>query len=245
MSFLNPSSVRSLASRVRRKAERVLFSTGQLVECPFCQWTGWRFMSAGRPRRGNRLCPQCGSLERYRMLPLVMEREVGAGALKILELAPKACFTNYCQKKSSWDYISSDLDSPTAMVHADLRAMPFESERFDVIICMHVMEHIKDDVVAFSEIERMLKHGGVGIICVPIRGEITQEGAPEEEWERLYGQSDHVRYYGLDIEDRMKQAGLKVHRLDALTYFSPDDLSRYALRGDDRYLFLVSPSVPS
>ncbi len=179
------------------------------------------------------------------MLPLVMERELPSGPLNVLELAPKACFTNYCQEKPGWNYISSDLDSPTAMVHADLRAMPFESARFDVIVCMHVMEHIKEDVLAFSEIGRMLKPKGLGIICVPVRGEVTQEGAAKQDWERLYGQEDHVRYYGLDIEGRMKRAGLDVHRIDALTYFSPDDLSRHALRGDDRYLFLVSPSVNS
>jgi SAM-dependent methyltransferase len=179
------------------------------------------------------------------MLPLVIRRELGDRRLDVLELAPKACFTNFCRRQRDWSYVSSDLDSPLAMVHADLRAMPFAANTFDLIACCHVMEHIKDDVPAFAEIGRMLKPDGLGIICVPVRGELTQEGAPKEDWERLYGQADHVRYYGLDIEDRMRRAQLAVRRVDTLEYFSPRELDRHALRGDDRYLFLVKKAVPT
>lgn len=174
------------------------------------------------------------------MLALAAQRELaGRASVDILELAPKACFTKLCHKHR-WSYVSSDLDSKTAMVHADLRKMPFADNSFDAIACFHVMEHIKDDIPAFSEIGRMLKPDGVGIICVPLRGDVTQEGAPPSEWERLYGQHDHVRYYGMDIEQRMKEAGLISRRIDTLSYFTKAELDRYALRGDDRYLFFVS-----
>lgn len=178
------------------------------------------------------------------MLPLVLRREVPARPnVRILELAPKACFTEFCLRQPGWTYVSSDLSSPTAMVRGDLRAMPFAAESFDVIVCFHVMEHIADDMPAFAEIGRLLKPDGVAILCVPLRGPLTQEGAPEADWERLYGQADHVRYYGLDIEDRMVAAGLSVHRIDTLEYFSPAQVERHALRGDDRYLFLVRKGV--
>ncbi len=237
--------LRSYAVRVQRRLERTLFPLGRSVECPFCRWTGWRFLSAGLHNRPNRLCPGCGSLERYRMLPLVLERELASRTgVKLLELAPKPCFTTYC-RENGMDYTSSDLDSPLAMVHADLRKMPFATSSFEVIVCFHVMEHIHEDGLAFAEIGRMLSPTGVGIICVPLRGPTTQEGAAESEWERLYGQFDHVRYYGLDIEGRMRAAGMTVQRIDTLAYFTADELDRYALRGDDRYLFLVRKATAS
>jgi SAM-dependent methyltransferase len=233
------SRLQALAIRAQRRVERAVFPLGNSVECPFCGWTGWRFLSAGLYNRPNRLCPSCGSLERYRMLPLVLERRLaGRTGLRLLELAPKPCFTAYC-RRSGWRYTSSDLSSPLAMVRGDLRGMPFATSSFDVIVCFHVMEHIHDDRAGFAEIARLLAPGGVGILCVPLRGATTQEGAPQADWERLYGQSDHVRYYGMDIEDRMRAAGLTVERVDALRYFPAAEIDRHALRGDDRYLFFT------
>ncbi|HEY5952009.1 MAG TPA: class I SAM-dependent methyltransferase [Kofleriaceae bacterium] len=236
-------TLRSLATRVQRRVERTLFPLGKSVRCPYCGWTGWRFLSAGARMKLNRLCPRCGSLERYRMLPLVIERERAGRPLRVLELAPKACFTQYCRGHADWQYVSSDLASPTAMVRGDLRSMPFATSTFDVVVVFHVMEHIIEDQLAFAEIARLLKPDGLAIICVPLSTTTTQEGAPPADWERLYGQDDHVRFYGMDVEDRMRTAGLRVRRVDTLQYFSPADLARYGLRGDDRYLFLVEKSA--
>lgn len=240
------TKIRTLSRRLQRRIERSVLHFGSTVECTFCGWTGFRFMSAGLRRDPNRLCPGCGSLERYRALPLLLDREVGHGRrVRVLELAPKPCFTAYCKNQPGWTYISSDLASPSAMVHGDLRAMPFASNSFDVIVCLHVLEHIHEDEPAFRELARLLKPDGFGVICVPLRGEHTQEGAPRSEWLRLYGQDDHVRYYGLDIEQRMRDAGLAVRRIDTRSYFSPDELHRHALVGDDRYMFLVSKAALS
>lgn len=236
---MDSKRLRSIANRVQRRVERTLFPLGNNVECPYCGWTGWRFMSAGLHMRPNRVCPTCSSLERYRMLPLLLRKELaGRTNVRLLELAPKACFTKFCHERG-WRYVSSDLSSPTALVRGDLRRMPFASNTFDVIVCFHVMEHIHEDAPSFSEIARMLAPDGFAVICVPLRGEVTQEGAPQVDWERLYGQDDHVRFYGMDIEQRMERAGLAVQRVDTLSYFTTSELERFALRGDDRYLFLV------
>lgn len=242
-----PDRLRSLARRAHRRLERTVYPLGNAVACPFCGWTGFRFLSAGRFHRPNRLCPRCGSLERYRMLPLVLDRVLadrpaGAPPPRILELAPKPCFTAYCRGRG-WRYLSSDLMSPLAMVRGDLRRMPLASGTFDVIVCFHVLEHIHEDAAAFAELGRLLAPGGVAILCVPIGGARTQEGAPEADWERLYGQHDHVRFYGTDLEDRLRAAGLAVTRVDTLAYFTPAQLDRHALRGDDRYLFLARPGA--
>lgn len=241
---MTPSrQLRSFAARIRRRAERALYWTGRTVKCPYCSWTGWRFLSAGEDPRPNRLCPGCSSLERYRFLALMLQRELaGKRDIELLEIAPKACLKQFCRARS-WGYLSSDLDSPDAMVHADLRSMPMEDNRFDVLVCFHVMEHIADDAPAFAEIGRLLKPDGFGLICVPLGGERTAEGAPSQDWHRLYGRYDHVRLYGLDIVERMRAAGLTVQTIDTLTYFDDAQLTRHGLRGDDRFVFLVRKKV--
>lgn len=221
----------------------MILETGRTVECPYCKWQGWRFLPAGQDRKPNRLCPGCGSLERYRILALVLERELERmDSVLLLELAPKHCLRAFCAARG-WSYLSSDLEQPDAMVRADLRSMPMSNDSFDAIVCMHVMEHIPDDGPAFAEIGRILKPRGFGVICVPLQGARTQEGALRSDWERLYGQYDHVRLYGMDIVDRMRAAGLAVRTIDTLAHFDDARLTKFGLRGDDRYLFLVQKSV--
>lgn len=230
---------RRLGSKILRRYERMVLGTGRKVECPYCGWTGWRFLSGGERRQPNRLCPRCGSLERYRMLALLLDRELAAKRdAEILEIAPKSCLRPQIERRG-WRYMSADLSDPAAMLHADLRQMPVESDRFDAIVCFHVMEHIADDLPAFREIGRMLKPDGFGVICVPLGGNTTLEGAPKSEWARLYGQHDHVRLYGMDIVERMRVANLSVTTIDSLNYFSSSELDRRGLRGDDRFLFVV------
>ncbi len=243
--MLATKRLRSLGRKIRRRAERVLYATGKAVTCPYCGWTGWRFLAAGERRQPNRLCPRCGSLERYRMLALLFERELaGKRNISVLELAPKRCFKPFCVQRS-WEYLSSDLSDPNAMVLADLRSMPMDDDSFDALVCFHVMEHIEQDHVAFSEIARLLKPDGFGVICVPLAGAQTQEGAPQAQREHLYGQYDHVRLYGMDIVERMSAAGLAVQAIDTLRYFTEEQLTRHGLRGDDRFLFLVRKVVTS
>jgi ubiquinone/menaquinone biosynthesis C-methylase UbiE len=62
------------------------------------------------------------------------------------------------------NYISADLFSPIVDVKADILDLPFENESFDIIFCNHVLEHIEDDAKAMSELYRVLRPGGWGIL---------------------------------------------------------------------------------
>ena len=44
---------------------------------------------------------------------------------------------------------------------ADAMNLPFESASFDVVLCMHVYEHVPDSQCLFDEIFRLLRPGGV------------------------------------------------------------------------------------
>jgi ubiquinone/menaquinone biosynthesis C-methylase UbiE len=45
--------------------------------------------------------------------------------------------------------------------------LPFENEKFDVLYCSHVLEHVNDEQQAIIEMNRVLKDSGVAIIGMP------------------------------------------------------------------------------
>lgn len=236
--------IRRVQRGVTRRLQVRLYGLGNKVECCYCGWRGARFLPAGDSRRGNRLCPGCGSLERYRALYLYLREHsrIFTAPTRVLDVATKSCFRQFCQSLSNVKYVSSDLMTEGAMVFSDLTQMGMASESFDIITCMHVMEHVPDDMAAFAELRRLLKPDGFAVVVVPLAGGKTFEdpNARPEDYERLYGQYDHVRIYGMDVVERMKEAGLQVTRIDLHKTFPPETFRRYALRGDDRYFFRLS-----
>jgi hypothetical protein len=66
-----------------------------------------------------------------------------------------------------------------------------------------------------SEIHRVLKPGGWAIMQIPFFSpipEVTFEDhsiKDKRERERIFGQDDHVRKYGMDYTKRIERAGLK------------------------------------
>ena len=133
---------------------------------------------------------------------------------KMLHIAPEAYLSRIFQQVPNLDYLSADLDSPRAMVKMDITNIQYPDNSFDVIICIHVLEHVPDDRQALSEFFRVLKPGGWAILQVPMSDrEVTYEDftitSPAER-ERHFGQTDHVRWYGRDYKDRLARAGFQV-----------------------------------
>ena len=50
---------------------------------------------------------------------------------------------------------------------------------------------------------------------------------------RLFGQYDHRRIYGRDYDERLREAGFVVERVDYAAKLTADERSRYAVAGDD------------
>ena len=138
-------------------------------------------------------------------------------------------------KKVSMVYVTGDLVRPYTHVRLDLTSTPIKSCTFDLVYCSNVLEHIVDDVSAIAELYRVTKIGGLAIIQVPRRdGDTTLEDpsvtSPEER-ERLYGQYDHVRYYGRDVIGRLEAPGFEVQQCimpDDLQ-MDPEEVTRYGM----------------
>jgi SAM-dependent methyltransferase len=135
----------------------------------------------------------------------------------VLDIAPAGGLSQLLRALSSRPYVSIDLDPRSDGRHIEVRAdvarMPLRAGSVGFLLCSHVLEHISDDRTAVAELIRVLDPDGAVLIQVPRRrGAPTDEIpdlTPAERLER-YGQSDHVRLYGDDFEDRLRGAGLNV-----------------------------------
>jgi SAM-dependent methyltransferase len=205
-------------SNLYRQVPHLSLRTGtQLVHCPCCGGTFPGFIAGAPTLRPNACCPRCGSLERHRMLWLYLQERTDffTERLAVLHIAPEKIFQDAFQQLPNLDYVSADLCSPLAMIRMDITDTPFDAATFDVIICSHVLEHVPDDRMAMSELHRVLKPEGWAILQVPIdSGRSTTFEDPSitdpAERKRLFGQDDHVRWYGRDYPDRLTAAGFYV-----------------------------------
>ena len=132
------------------------------------------------------------------------------------------------------DYTTADLISPWADIKMDVHEIPYEENSFDVVICNHVLEHVDDDLKVMSEFYRILKTNGWGIFQVPIDNTLNKTFEDStiidpKEREKHYGQSDHVRQYGLDFGNRLKSVGFNVTEDNFINELSADIVKRYAL----------------
>ena len=196
-----------------------------------------KFLSYGYGKlRKNALSPGTLSLERHRLLWLYLNNSTNLlnSKLKVLHIAPEQIFYRKFKKNIYWDYTTFDLKSPLADVNGDITNMSFNNDTFDLIICNHVLEHIIDDNSAMSEIYRVLKKDGIGILQVPIDKSLekTYEDktlVSKKQRAKHFGQYDHVRIYAMDYKDRLENNGFIVNLLDYTNEIQEDLLSKYGL----------------
>jgi SAM-dependent methyltransferase len=212
------------------------FLRGDRVECPVCGSSFGRFLPYGVNSRSNVLCPTCLSLERHRLIWLYLKGQTDffSHPRRLMHVAPEQCFYPRLRKLVHIDYVTADLESPIADHHFDLHDIPFEADDFDMILCNHVLEHVTDDRKVMSEILRVLRPGGFAILQVPLDSGLdkTYEDpsiTDPREREKQFGQKDHVRLYGRDYPDRLREAGFTVGEVPVATTFSPEEIEHYRL----------------
>ena len=196
-----------------------------------------KFLSYGYNKlRKNALSPSTLSLERHRLLWLYLTNEtvLFERKVKLLHFAPEQAFYTRFKKLNNIQYDSIDINSPLAKIKADICDLPIKDNTYDFILCNHVLEHVLDDNKAMSELYRVLKKGGTGIFQVPIdmnRKKTFQDDSITDKLERnkIFGQYDHVRVYGKDYFNKLKNTGFKVKQIDYSKEFSDEEISKYSI----------------
>jgi len=160
--------------RQREKGAR-----GSRVECPCCGWTGYDFYSMDGvffylPRVH---CPACRGCERHRMLHLYLarrDREFFSRIDRVLHVAPEreGNLRALLEQAGHARVFAADgrfsvVAGQTRAFQCDARHIPVQSNTFDTLFCLHVLEHIRDDCAAIAELCRVLKPGGIAYIMAP------------------------------------------------------------------------------
>ncbi len=228
-----------------------LFYAGKGRECPICGVKRRKFLPYGYvTSREDALCPRCLALERHRMLWLWLVRETRLldECPTLLHIAPEVSLMKplrriYAKSGAADRYITADLESPLAQMHFDVQDIPLADESVDVIICNHLLEHVESENRALSELYRILKRGGWGVLLSPVdlsRAETFEDDtitSPEERT-RVFGQYDHRRIYGRDYTGRLAAAGFGSADIDYAAELTPKERKRYAIRADE-HIYIV------
>lgn len=229
---------------------RGLWHFGRRFECPCCGWTFRHFVdkSAFFRTTTDSCCPRCNSKARHRRDWLFLRDELSFFDKEhaVLEIAPWWSFGRAFTRAGKLRYFAIDVNphAPFVDEKGDVAEIPLPDAQFDAVLCIHVLEHVEDDRKALGEIFRVLKPGGWALITVPLLlDEPTREDpsitSPEDR-KRVFGEKSHVRYYGPDIEDRLRQAGFEI-RFEPAAAIPKEDVARYGLRRDENIWLCTRP----
>jgi len=199
--------------------------------------------------RDNAKCQACGSLERHRLLWLYLQRKTDffEAPLRVLHFSPRACFQERFRALENLDYNTADM-SEGCDLRFDIQDIRGDVGTFDVILAVHVLEHVPDDRKAMREIRRILNPGGWAILQVPIFPLVLPSGplipvttiedknitTPEERLKH-YGHPEHLRAYGEDYFERLFKSGFRVSTMHADAILTGDEMGRYRTSFENIY----------
>lgn len=229
---------------------RGLLFVGRRYECPCCDsslrgFVGrWGFLRATT----DGYCPRCNAKARHRRIWHFLQQESSVVAVgrQILEIAPWPSLASALRGLRGVGYVGLDLQhtGPHVTLIGDAVAMPFRSGAFDLVLCVHVLEHIEDDRSAIGALFDVVKPGGWALVSVPLHFDRPTHEDPSitdpNERARVFGERSHVRAYGKDLGDRLTTAGFQVD-LDLAADVPVDVAERFGLRNDENIFRCVKP----
>ena len=109
-----------------------------------------------------------------------------------------------------------------------------------------MLEHVIDDRKAMQEFFRILKNNGWAILLVPIGREKTFEDPsivdPKDRL-KYFGQKDHVRIYGYDYVDRLKETGFNVEVIKVSDLVKNNEAERMGLTSSSGEIYFCTKPI--
>lgn len=188
----------------------------------------------------NNYCPHCRANDRDRLYAIYIANKLkelkGDQQVNLVDFAPQTSLSAFLKSQQQIIYRSADLYSPLVDDKVDLTDMKiYNDNRFDIFICSHILEHIKDDKKAMRELYRILKPGGWGIAMVPIMLSLEEtyeknEPLSEDDRWKHYMQNDHERLYSKKgFISNLEMAGFKVNQF-GINYFGEETFNKAGIQ---------------
>jgi len=121
-------------------------------------------------------------------------REIGRGAVSSvgMDLSPAAL-----------SLTRRRVESP--LVAADAGMLPFAADSFDLVTCLDVLEHVRNDLECIKECHRILRPGGCLVVSVPALDFLWSEHD-----EAIY----HLRRYSRPgLKAKLLEAGFRIEKI--------------------------------
>jgi SAM-dependent methyltransferase len=146
----------------------------------------------GHPPR----CVGCGSLERHRVARRIID------AIRLPDLFARYRLIRFSPDPIIVDewFASAELSVYGGENSCNLEAIDRPDEAYDIILCSHVLEHVRDDARALRELVRVVSHAGFILLIVPR----TETGSVTDDWGFADPEKNfHYRGYGRDFDARI------------------------------------------
>ena len=237
--MINFMKVITFLSKIKHQI-RIILHKGNTYNCPFCNYSSKdlalmgfdlpvikeKKIVGGGLRHGA--CHNCDSSDRERLIYVYLKETLkffATGKNKsILHVAPEKNLSKKIFEFGFDNYVCGDLFTegysyPSHVLNMSILDIPYPENTFDLVICNHVLEHVKDDDFAMKEILRVLKTGGQAILQVPISSILPEtfedyKITDPKQREIVFGQFNHIRIYGQDYTKRLEKSGFSVNQIN-------------------------------
>ncbi|MBL0268170.1 MAG: methyltransferase domain-containing protein [Chitinophagaceae bacterium] len=183
-------------------------------------------------------CPHCSANDRDRLSACYLRERLSQYSVDeqvlLLDIAPSVPLSKLFKEFKLTRHTADLLTEGVDLVVDITNMSEIASDLYDTLICSHVLEHVNDDKKALSELYRVLKPRGWGIIMVPIILTLDQidedpQVTDEAERWRRFGQFDHVRMYNKSgFVERMEAVGFVVRQL-GVDFFGESAFKQYGI----------------
>lgn len=117
---------------------------------------------------------------------------------------------------------AAKLEGLSGLYLASLLACPLRDETYDMVLCNHVIEHIREDNEALRELARILRPGGLLILGVPNEGCTMAQLRNGVLQPSIARTTDHVQFYTADtLQQRTHAAGFQTVSIRREGFFTP------------------------
>lgn len=234
---------------IKRNVKRLVVNIGQIyfrfarnkVECNICHYKANHLDSGAWHKYCQ--CPKCNLGVRQRLLwaALTLIEEVKMEKIikdkDILHFAPELFLRNLL-KKQAGKYRTADLapERPPVNIDFDIDISNMDqikNEEYDVVIAGDVLQHVFNHMKAITEVHRILRKNGYCIFTIPQKDHLekTYEDlsiTDPKEREKNFGRWDHLRIYGDDFAEMLKNVGFDVIAVDE-TFFDKNIVDKHVL----------------